>query len=45
MKRDAAREGEPVSNRHYVYRFRCPFCRKPYAKRTAWMAHMKGHRG
>lgn len=37
----AAARGESVSNRHYVIRFKCPKCSKPYAKRTLWAKHIR----
>ena len=26
--------------RQYTYSFRCPYCRKPYAKRALWVKHI-----
>lgn len=29
--------------RTYVWRFKCPFCGKPYAKKTLWTRHIATH--
>jgi hypothetical protein len=42
-KAAADRRGENVTNRHYVIRFRCALCPKRYAKRSAFVAHLKAH--
>jgi len=28
--------------RQYDWRFKCPYCGKPYAKKTLWVRHIKG---
>lgn len=28
--------------RTYTYKYRCPYCGKPYAKKTLWIRHIKG---
>ena len=28
--------------RVYVWKYKCPYCRKPYAKQALWVRHIKG---
>jgi len=29
--------------RQYIWRYKCPVCGKPYAKKTLWVAHIRKH--
>ncbi len=31
--------------RTYVWRYKCPRCGRPYAKKVLWMRHIKGCSG
>jgi hypothetical protein len=42
--RAAAAAGQRVGSRHYVAKFKCHVCGKPYAKPTLFMTHLKSHK-
>jgi len=32
-----------MGSREYSYRYRCPYCRKLYAKKALWVKHIGTH--
>jgi hypothetical protein len=33
--------GGGLMGRQYIYKYKCPYCRKPYAKQTSWIKHIR----